>query len=378
VRLFDSVLRRMKNPTKPQQKFLCHVMRVLLLRPGRMTCRTLRRYRPDHERTFARGVARAFACVPRKHAAIVEVVPQSHEHLLAFDPSCVPKSGQHTYGLERCWNGAHSRAAKGLELATRAWGDVTHNSASPLRVEPTSPAPHREAEEPRSANDLAHLARVVTPHSLQTLKSLAGEGYGSKKKFVDGLCAGDWPVIGKLRRDAPRRHLDSGPRGAGPGRPPTYAGKVAVSERSRCEQGDADDADMARYAPVVHHPQFQRHLPLVGVRHRPTGRDAVLFSTEVSRSAQPISRYYQARFQIEWLFRAAKQCTGLRDGQARSASKGRLHWHASLRAVSFAKLEARQSSDRPQAPFSMASLQRRYFHPHLVDRILDQCAIEGR
>ena len=46
--------------------------------------------------------------------------------------------------------------------------------------------------------------------------------------------------------------------------------------------------------------------------------------------------------------------------------------------MSFAKLEARQSSDKPQAPFSMASLKRRYFNQHLVDRILDHLATEGR
>lgn len=46
--------------------------------------------------------------------------------------------------------------------------------------------------------------------------------------------------------------------------------------------------------------------------------------------------------------------------------------------MSFAKLEARQSSDRQQAPFSMASLKRRYFNQHLVDRILDHVATEGR
>jgi hypothetical protein len=51
VRLFESALRRMKNPKKPQQKFLCHVMRMLLLLPGRVTFRNLSRYSPYHERT---------------------------------------------------------------------------------------------------------------------------------------------------------------------------------------------------------------------------------------------------------------------------------------------------------------------------------------
>jgi len=41
MRLFDSVLRRVKNPKKPQQKFLCHVMRLMLMPPGRNSAYTL-------------------------------------------------------------------------------------------------------------------------------------------------------------------------------------------------------------------------------------------------------------------------------------------------------------------------------------------------
>ena len=122
---------------------------------------------------------------------------------------------------------------------------------------------------------------------------------------------------------------------------------------------------------------LKRNLRLVLVRHRPSGRYALLFSTDVALSAQAIYRYYKARFQIEFLFRDAKQFTGLSDGQARSANKLRFHFNASLSAVSFAKLEARQSSNKRGVPFSMASLKRHYFNQHLLDRILEQLATEG-
>ena len=101
MRLFERVLMRVKHTKKPQQKFLCHVMRLMLMLPGRVTFRNLSRYSPYHERTFTRWFARDFDFVTLNHAAIVEVVPLSHEHVLAFDPSFVPKSGKHTYGLDR-------------------------------------------------------------------------------------------------------------------------------------------------------------------------------------------------------------------------------------------------------------------------------------
>src|SRR5262245_17011223 len=98
------------KPKKPQQKFLCYVMHVMLLLPGRIPFRNWSRYSPYHEKTFARWLARDVDCVSLNRAAIVEVVPPSHEHVLAVDPSFVPKSGKHSYGLDMFWNGAHSRA----------------------------------------------------------------------------------------------------------------------------------------------------------------------------------------------------------------------------------------------------------------------------
>jgi DDE superfamily endonuclease len=340
VRLFESVLIRVQTPKQPQRKFLCHLMRLMLMLPGRMTFRNLSRDSPYHEKTFARWFARDMDFVSLNHAAIVDVVPHSHEHVLAFDPSFVPNSGKHTYGLDMFWNGAHSRAEPGLEIAPLAWIAVTHNSAYTLSVEQTSPAPQSGTEETRIDTYVAHIARVVTPQPLPALKYLAVDGYVSNKKCVDGVCALDLHVIGTLRRDANLRRLSSGPRGAGPGRPKTYDGKVDVGTLAHFEQLDAGDADLTLYSQVVN--------------------------------------YYKARFQIEFLFRDAKQFTGLSDCQARSADKLRFHLNASLSAVSFAKLEARQSSDTPQAPFSMASLKRRYFNQHLIDRILDHLATEGR
>jgi hypothetical protein len=134
---------------------------------------------------------------------------------------------------------------------------------------------------------------------LLALKYLAVDGYCSKKKFVDGVCALDLHVIGKLRRDAHLRRLYSGPRGAGPGRPTTYDGKVDVSALAHFEQVDAGDADITLHSQVVNHPQLKHNLHLVVVRHLPTGRYALLFSMDVALSAQTSYRYYKARFQIE-------------------------------------------------------------------------------
>jgi len=120
--------------------------------------------------------------------------------------------------------------------------------------------------------------------------------------------------------------------------------------------------------------QLKRDLQVVVVVHTQRNRYAVLFSTDVDLEPQRLYRYYKARFQIEFLFRDAKQFTGLSDCQARSKAKLDFHFNASLSAVTFAKLEARHQHGNGDQAFSMASLKRRVFNQHLIDRICEHLA----
>jgi hypothetical protein len=100
-------------------------------------------------------------------AAILHGVPAEHEQVLAFDPSFVPKSGKGTYGLDRFWNGTHSRAEPGLEIGVLAWVDVTANTAYALSVEQTPPALPTDPEQSRIDAYVQHLTRVITVHPWQ-------------------------------------------------------------------------------------------------------------------------------------------------------------------------------------------------------------------
>ena len=139
------------------------------------------------------------------------------------------------------------------------------------------------------------------------------------------------------------------------------------SALSRFERLDTADEHIVLYHQVLNHVQFKRHLQVVVVVHTQRNRYAVLFSTDVDLDARTLYHYDKARFQIEFLFRDAKQFTGLSDCQARAQAQLDFHFNASLSAVTFAKLEARDQN-RDQA-FSMASLKRRAFNQHLIDRI---------
>ena len=85
---------------------------------------------------------------------------------------------------------------------------------------------------------------------------------------------------------------------------------------------------------------------------------------------QTLYRSYKARFQIEFLFRDAKQFTSLSACQARSQAK--LHFHFNSSALTLGKLQARQQSGGSQVGFSMASVKRRAFNQHLLSLTKDE------
>jgi hypothetical protein len=110
-----------------------------------------------------------------------------------------------------------------------------------------------------------------------------------------------------------------------------------------------------------------------------TGR-ILLFSTDISIDPKDILTFYKARFQVEFIFRDAKQFTGLSDSQARDLTKLDFHFNACLLALNLAKLQAWRihQSSHPQQPFvfSMASYKRLALNHHLLERFISLLDLE--
>jgi hypothetical protein len=343
--------------------------------PGHATFRNLSRYSVYHERTFARWDARDVDVVSLNKAAITQVMPPEHEQALVIDASFVPTSGKKTSGLDRFWNGSHSRTEKGLALSTLAWLAMTENCAYCLSVEPTPPTDKTtDAKATRMDMYREQLAPVVSEHQLSHLRYVVTDGYYSKQKFTGGVRDLGLAQIGKLRIDAHLRYLYQGPKRPGPGRPQTYDGKVHGDDLSRVEHVETADDESVLSRQVLNHVPYQGHLRVVLVVDTKHHRRAALLSTDVDLDALTIYRDDKARFQLEFLFRDAKQFTGLTDSQARSQAKLNVHFNASLSAVTLAKLDARQHNGAAASVCSMASLKRRAFNQHLIERISQHLA----
>nr|WP_268967701.1 transposase [Zooshikella ganghwensis] len=68
------------------------------------------------------------------------------------------------------------------------------------------------------------------------------------------------------------------------------------------------------------------------------GSRVLLYSTDTKLEAITIIDYYKARFQIEFLFRDAKQHTGFTHCQSRKKEATHTHLNASLSAINVLKL----------------------------------------
>ena len=92
------------------------------------------------------------------------------------------------------------------------------------------------------------------------------------------------------------------------------------------------------YSGIVYSKAFKMDIKLaIAIFYKEAKETArkLFFSTDLKQSGEKIVRYYQARFQIEFLYRDAKQFTGLTNCQGRSKNKLDFHFNATLTAERF-------------------------------------------
>lgn len=391
----EDILRNLSQINKRRQDFLLHLFTLMLALPARMTFRNMSRYSPYCERSFARHFTRSFDWSGFNRALSLPML--GPEIILATDCTFVPKSGKHTYGLDHFFNGRTGRTERGLELSVLALIDAQTKQAYTLSAQQTPPrkqdqhADEAPSEQGRTAfylSQVEHLAEDLP----ERVRYVVGDGYYAKKAYLDGVCALGLHVITKLRSDAHLRHLYRGPRRKGPGRPRQYAGKVDLQDVNALDYVGELEPGLHLYTAVVNSPHFKRNLRLAYLldrRRESTGgkargkvRYALLCSTETSLSAREVVRLYRLRFQIEFIFRDAKQYTGLTEAQTRSQARLHFHFNASLSALNVARRQSAESageaSKQAGCPvFSMASIKRRGYNMLYLDRIISELDLEA-
>jgi len=384
----NNILEKMTGVAKPQKKFLVSLFLTILLMRGKVNFRNMSRYSDLNEKTYSRQFRQPFDFADFNKQLIEETVPSQHEKIAVLDCSFITKSGKETYGLGFFYDSSHDQAAKGLEISNLAVIDVTDNTGYSLSGWQTpsqeeievlvagqrsAPSDEQQQEDEITRVDFyAEHVRRDAAYLPDEVKYLVVDGYYAKLKFVNAVDQVDLYTIGKLRHDANLRYLYDGPQKKFGARR-KYNGKVKFDDLSRLEYVGEVDKDIHLYTAVVNSVGLKRNIRLVYVlnlRNKKKPGYALLFSTDTELDAETIYRYYKARFQIEFIFRDAKQFTGLNDCQARRQDSLNFHFNASLTALNLAKVDAYLSFDYDaDTPFSMATQKMVYFNEHLLEKV---------
>jgi hypothetical protein len=379
--LVETILDKIGGLSKPRRNFIRSIIVLFLSLRGRYTFKGMERYGSYCEKSYRLGFEQDFDFLTFNKELIRQSL--SSNLILAFDPSYLPKSGKHTPHLGKFWSGCLGKAVKGIEIGGLGVVDVTNHTALSLESIQT-PAPSELAQKGLSLVD--HYAQIILNRKdqLESLsKYLAVDGYFSKQSFVDPIMKDtNLELICKLRKDANLKYLYLGPRKKGKGRPRKFAGKI------KCDNIDKrrfkrvhQDQEVIIYQAVVWSVCLKRKINLAYTEFvdegQPTNRYALIYSTDLELDGHSIYRFYKARFQIEFLFRDAKQFTGLSECQSRSEKKLHFHFNTALTAVGVAKAAHyldQEKEDRKS--FSMADIKTSYFNELMLNLFLSNFQID--
>jgi len=356
---------------KCRKDFFCEVVILLLSIKGRVNFLQLGRFGNFKEQRYRQQFEKPFPWLDFNKELTLS--HGGRRFVIAFDPSYINKSGKKTPGVGWYWSGCAGQAKWGLEIGGLAAIDLDNHTAFHLEAVQT-------LIEDKQATSLTDWYVNVIKERKETLgsisKYLVADAWFSKKPFVYQITEMDMHLVSRLRDDADLKYLYLGPSTGKKGRPRKYAGKVITDNiDANYFELIGQNQEATVYSAIVHSKALKRNIRLVHVTY--TSNKGKLtrklyFSTDTQMDALEILDCYQSRFQIEFLYRDAKQHTGLNDSQARSENKLNFQFNAALTTINIAKVEHWLSQPKEvRKPFSMTDIKTMNHNRLLLQRFID-------
>jgi Transposase DDE domain len=372
--LTEQILRKMSGIGKVKRYFFTYLVVQWLYQRGRYCFDNLVRQGFLNAMSYRKHFSRFFDFQTFNRHLILEYA--SNERVLCFDPSYISKSGKYTEGLGYFWSGCAQSVKKGLEIASIAVVDVKNHTAFHLFAVQTI------LKKDQSLMDFYVSFLLDNVTSLLLLSPyLAVDSYFAKTNFITPLTQKGLHIITRLRDDASLWYPYKGQKTGKKGRPTKYAGKVNLKNLDFDYVTLFDQTNKYKaYEAILFSKSLKKWLKVVVVEYlKPNGsiktivrRTVKIYaSTDINLAGQKVWKYYQLRFQEEFLFRDAKQFLGLTHCQSRQ--KERLHFQVnfSLTIISLAKIVHWLTipiEKRP--PFSIQNIKTQYVNEHLLNKFI--------
>jgi len=304
------------------------------------------------------------------------------ECIVAFDPSYISKSGKKTFGLGMYWSGCSKRAKWGLDICGFAAVDIPKNTAFHLTAIQTP----KIKELLPTLTLLQYYCQIIKENYLYFKKLtnyMVADSYFAKSEVVQAVTSCGLHFISRLQDNAALFYLFKGEQKGGRGAPKKYDGKVNKKEPDmRHFSLVLNKKEIKIYNAIVYCRAFERNINLsIAVFYNKEGKEVtrkMYFSTDSELDGVKIVSYYRSRFQIEFLYRDAKQHCGLEDCQARSQNKLNFHFNAALTVVNLAKIQWIDTRKNESQPFSMADFKTLCNNMLLLERFILTFAINTK
>jgi len=355
-----------------RKQFILNVLLCFLSIKGKINFLQLSRYSKYCEQYFRINFENKFNFQDFNRRLILNL--KIKECITAFDPSYIAKSGKCTFGMNKYWSGCAKQAKWGLDICGFAVVDILQNTAFHLNAIQTPLF--------KDMTLLDYYCQIVKENYLyfkELSNYMVADAYFSKKKVVDTMLSLGLHFISRLRDDSVLMYIYQGETTGLKGRPKKYNGQVnryALSMSYFIEVFSSNE--MKIYSATVYCKAFKRDIKLAVAVFYKDGKEIarkLYFSTDIEMCAKKIVQYYRSRFQIEFLYRDAKQHCGLTNCQARSENKLNFHFNAALTAVNLAKMEWLNTRISLYEPFSMSNIKTMFNNELLLKTFIQRFGI---
>ena len=331
-------------------------MELILTHTGRLNFTQMARCGRSFESRFRQNFKKSFDW-PSFNRSFLEST-KGHRIAIVIDSCYVARSGKKTPGVDWFCSGCAVVMKKGFEIFGISIVDADAKDSVFLKAERTF-TDKKRGRKPDCAKGMKDpdsltgwYLRMLNRNCKQLLsicKLIVADAYFSKKSFVNGLKSLGLNLIRRFRDDVNLKYLYTWPKTGKRGKPHKFAGKVDLKNPDMnvfAEDYTTEGKLVYKmYTAIVWVVSLARELRVVLVDYEDAEKKRhtrkVFFSTDTSMSARDIFDIYRTRFQLEFVFRDAKQFTGLTHCQARNKEAMSFAFNASLSSVNVARAFAR-------------------------------------
>ena len=378
-----SALNRTAKVRKNFESFFIETMILILTIYGRLNFLSMARHGDSCESRFRQNFKKKFDWCAFNSGMLL--ADDGHRTAIALDHSFLSKSGKKTPGLGRYWSGCAGTVKRGLEILGFAQVAAGVSDARflfavqtmPLTTKGRTPFYLEHMKENRD-NQTAKCLRAIFNHKEQLLgisDILVGDSLFASYNFVTGAVRLGFNVVSRLRDDAVMHYLYTGPQKSGRGRPKELDGTVDIHNLRAGvfvrDTVEIDGENVTLFSATVKGKSLRRKIKVVIAEFRCGDKviRKILFSTDTDMKASEILLLYHSRFQIEFIYRDAKQNTGLEHWQSTDADRLSFGYNASLSAVNVAREISDRIHEATGRRLSVASVKRALHNASLYQHI---------